>query len=104
VSSISLMLSFMAASFEEFVPAFARTISSSLCHSHNRDNAPVTITCRYICVSCRAQLDDHILGGRWGLNIVSGYLSKEMAAFGFREPTADVDSIVKKTSQTASQP
>jgi FMNH2-dependent dimethyl sulfone monooxygenase len=29
---------------------------------------------------------DHISGGRWGLNIVSGYSSKEMAAFGFREP------------------
>jgi FMNH2-dependent dimethyl sulfone monooxygenase len=29
---------------------------------------------------------DHISGGRWGLNIVSGYSQKEMAAFGFKEP------------------
>lgn len=29
---------------------------------------------------------DHISGGRWGLNIVSGYSAREMAAFGFKEP------------------
>jgi FMNH2-dependent dimethyl sulfone monooxygenase len=29
---------------------------------------------------------DHISGGRWGLNIVSGYSEREMAAFGFRQP------------------
>ena len=29
---------------------------------------------------------DHISGGRWGLNIVSGYSTKEMEAFGFKEP------------------
>jgi dimethylsulfone monooxygenase len=29
---------------------------------------------------------DHISGGRWGLNIVSGYSAREMAAFGFEEP------------------
>jgi len=29
---------------------------------------------------------DHISGGRWGLNIVSGYSEREMAAFGFKQP------------------
>jgi FMNH2-dependent dimethyl sulfone monooxygenase len=29
---------------------------------------------------------DHISNGRWGLNIVSGYAAREMAAFGFKEP------------------
>ena len=29
---------------------------------------------------------DHISGGRWGLNIVSGYSAKEMAAFGYQTP------------------
>lgn len=29
---------------------------------------------------------DHISNGRWGLNIVSGYSPREMAAFGFKEP------------------
>lgn len=29
---------------------------------------------------------DHISNGRWGLNIVSGYSAREMAAFGFDEP------------------
>jgi FMNH2-dependent dimethyl sulfone monooxygenase len=29
---------------------------------------------------------DHISNGRWGLNIVSGYSAKEMAAFGFKQP------------------
>lgn len=29
---------------------------------------------------------DHISGGRWGLNIVSGYSAREMAAFGFKTP------------------
>jgi alkanesulfonate monooxygenase SsuD/methylene tetrahydromethanopterin reductase-like flavin-dependent oxidoreductase (luciferase family) len=28
---------------------------------------------------------DHISGGRWGLNIVSGYSAREMAAFGFEQ-------------------
>ena len=31
---------------------------------------------------------DHISNGRWGLNIVSGYSAKEMAAFGFKQPIA----------------
>jgi FMNH2-dependent dimethyl sulfone monooxygenase len=29
---------------------------------------------------------DYISGGRWGLNIVSGYSAREMAAFGMKEP------------------
>ena len=29
---------------------------------------------------------DHISNGRWGLNIVSGYSEREMAAFGFKQP------------------
>lgn len=29
---------------------------------------------------------DFISGGRWGLNIVSGYAAREMAAFGMKEP------------------
>lgn len=29
---------------------------------------------------------DYISGGRWGLNIVSGYAAAEMAAFGMKEP------------------
>jgi FMNH2-dependent dimethyl sulfone monooxygenase len=34
---------------------------------------------------------DHMSNGRWGLNIVSGYSAREMAAFGFEEPiTHDV--------------
>jgi FMNH2-dependent dimethyl sulfone monooxygenase len=29
---------------------------------------------------------DHISNGRWGLNVVSGYSKREMAAFGFKDP------------------
>jgi FMNH2-dependent dimethyl sulfone monooxygenase len=29
---------------------------------------------------------DHISDGRWGLNIVSGYSAREMAAFGYKDP------------------
>ncbi len=31
---------------------------------------------------------DYISGGRWGLNIVTGYSAREQAAFGIREPIA----------------
>ena len=45
---------------------------------------------------------DHISKGRWGLNIVSGYSAREMAAFGFKEPIghdeayAMADEFVKR--------
>jgi hypothetical protein len=68
-----------------------------LCHSHNRDERQSRSPAGTSVFRVGAQLDDHILVGRWGLNIVSGYSSKEMAGFGFRQPSADVDSIVKKT-------